>query len=262
VTLVLTLVLSAVALTALLWGLALFLQGYLYSQPAEQLPLRAAVGGLAVACMLTGWAYLNTRADRPDKYGVAIGLDRMMVSEEVRTVNEFEAVRRSAFRKGPDGKPEEKTVPYKWSEDGKGKFVDPGTNKDFRLNDTDSMTVALLVPDGDGKKARFDAQIENGRYVGEATAERRFDEQGGSRHIDGQNPRQMVVPSTGALAGAAAVNALSFVVWFLVFWPVLRFNVGHALGLTVVFGALTLAIVMPLLFDLNDVKRPTAGQVG
>ena len=70
VVLILTLVLGTFALTALFWGLALFVQGYLYNQPADKLPLRALAAGLGVAIFLTGWTYLNTRATHKDKYGV------------------------------------------------------------------------------------------------------------------------------------------------------------------------------------------------
>ena len=246
-TLVLTLVLSAVALTALCWGLALTLQGQLYNQPADQLPQRAAVAGLAVACMLTGWTYLNTRASHKDKYGTLFEFTPSTTKE----VDEFDAVRRLLI-KDEKGQPKEETHAFKWhAAGGQGRFLEVGTGREFKLNTASYMTVAVEVPDGDGK-ARFTARLEGGGYA--RGDERRFDEEGGPRSIDGKDPRRMAVPSTGALVAAVAVNVGHFVVWFLAFWVVLRFNVGHALLLTGLFGTVSLFILMPLLFQMNQPK--------
>lgn len=248
--LVLTLVGGTVGLTALFWGLALFAQGYLYNQPADKLPLRALAAGLGVALFLTAWTYLNTRAAHKDKYGV---LHEFVATTQV-PVEEFEAVRRLGI-KDEKGQPKEVTVPFKWRAGGAGggKFVEPGTAREFQTNTSDYMTVALLVPDG-GSKARFEAELQDGAYTTRADDERRFSEQGGERFIDARNPRQMEVPSTGGFVAAVAINVLHFVVWFLAFWLGLRFTVGHSLGLAAAFGLASMLILMPLLFDLNKVK--------
>ena len=251
-TLVLTFLAATLCLTALFWGLALVLQGYLYSQPADKLPLRSLVAGLAVACFLCGWVYLNTHASHPDKYGTLFEMNPGSVAE----VNEFEAVRLLAV-KGPDGKPREATAKFRWQptggRDGRGAFIDPGTNREFQRNTSDYQTVALLLPNADGSKARFDADLPNGRYPPEGQ-EFFFSEQSGGRHIYGSNLRLMVVPDTGALILAVLLNVLLFVIWFVAFWPILRFSIGHALGLTVLFGAVSLFILVPQLFVLNAVK--------
>src|SRR5687767_3279135 len=124
------------------WGLALFVQGYLYNQPADRLPLRALVAGLGVALFLTGWTYLNTRATHEDKYGV---LHRFVATSQV-PVNEFEAVRRLGI-KDEKGQPKEVTVPFKWEPAGAGgQFVEVETGKKFEINTSNYMTVAMLVP--------------------------------------------------------------------------------------------------------------------
>ncbi len=257
-TLALTLVLSTVALTALFWALAVVLQTYLYNQPADQLPLRALCGGLAVGCFLTAWAYLNTRmVSHTDQYGVVFGFDRMMVATSSKEVDEFEAVRRLRV-KDEKGQPKEVTVPFKWQPGatGGGHFAEAATGKDFRTNTSDYMTVALLVPEGNGNKARFDAVMKDGTYAREGDYVR-FTEEGGPRFIDADpaaGPRLMQVPSTGGLAAAVGVNVLHYVVWFLVFWLALRFTFGHALGLTAVFATASMLVLMPLLFKLNEPK--------
>jgi hypothetical protein len=261
--LVLTLVLGTVGLTALFWALAVSVQGYLYNQPADKLPLRALVAGLGVAIFLTGWTYLNTRASHPDKYGV---LHEAKPTKLV-PIEEFEEVRRYArfvgnkveWIKDEKGQPKEETVAYKWQPGGAGgRFVEPGTAKEFRTNTSSYMTVALLIPEGGGKKTRFEAEMQDGTYTQRADDERRFTEQGGERYINANNPRQMEVPSAGGFAAVVAINVLHFVVWFLAFWLGLQFTVGHSLGLAAAFGAASMLILMPLLFDLNKVKPVVA----
>jgi hypothetical protein len=256
-TLVLTLVLSAVALTALFWGLAVTLQGYLYNQPADRLPLRALAAGLGLAIFLTAWTYLNTRASHLDKFGVLFGFDHMMVATSTREVDEFEAVRRLRI-KDEKGQPKEVAVPFRWQAGGAGggRFVEPGTAREFRINTSDYMTVALLVPEADGSKTRFEAVTADGTYARQGGYVR-FEEQGGSRFIDADEaagPRRMEVPSAGGLAAALAVNVLHYVAWLLAFWLGLRFTFGHALGLAAVFGTVSMVVLMPLLFKVNEPK--------
>ena len=50
------------------------------------------------------------------------------------------------------------------------------------------------------------------------------------------------------------VNISMFVAWFIAFWPILQYLTGHALGLSLVFGVLTMVVLMPLLFKLNKLK--------
>lgn len=256
VTLALTFAVSAAALTALFWGLALIGQGYLYGQPADKLPLRALVAGLAVALFMGVWTYANTRASHPDKYGTVFEFTPTSTKE----VTEFEAVRRFGKTDGKavtwltdeKGQPRETMTRYKWEAEGGGKFVEVGTAKEFKLNDANSLTLALLVPE-DGKTVRFEAPTKDGVYVTKKE-EVRFEEQGGSRYIEGGRPRQMVVPSASAFALAVVLNVGHFVVWFLAFWLVLRFSAGHALLFVAVLGTVAMLVVMPLLFQLNTPK--------
>jgi hypothetical protein len=60
----------------------------------------------------------------------------------------------------------------------------------------------------------------------------------------------MYVPSSGVVAIALLLNASLFVVWFIAFWPVLRFNMGHALMFAAAFGLLIMLLVLPLLFGI------------
>jgi hypothetical protein len=249
VTLVLTLVFCAVAFTALFWALGVLVQSYLYSQPASHLPVRSVIAGVVVALFVTGWTYLNTRASHPDKYGTIFDFKPTTVKD----VTEFEAVRQLRI-KDAAGQYKEVSVPFKYVPEGKaGKFVETTTGKDFRLNTADYMTVAIDLPE-DGKKTRFDAALDSkGTYAldGDHVV---FTEKGGSRYLESNQFHRMNVPSTGAFAAAVALNVVVFVVWFVAFWPVMRFNSGHALILALIFGTFSVLILMPLLFEKNVVK--------
>lgn len=260
-TLALTLVALVVALTALFWGVSVFLQGYLYSQPVDRLPLRAVAAGLLVAVVLTGWTYANTRATHRDRYGVLLGFDRMMSPTAEKPVPEFTAVRRLGRTDGrkvqwltdEKGNPREVTTGYKWQgEENRGRFVDPA-GQEFRLSTAEAVTVALEVPE-DGKAARFEAELKDGQYAPGAGGERVFQEAGGSRFIDGTNPRKMQIPSPGAATVGILINAGHLLAWLVAFWLMLRFGFGHALGLTAVFGGVAMVVLMPLLFNTNDPK--------
>lgn len=245
-TLVLTLVLCAVAFTALFWALGVIVQGYLYSQPADKLPIRAVVAGVLVAAFITGWTYVNTRASHKDKYGTVFEFN----PTDTKDVREFEAVRQLRI-KDEKGQLKEVNVAFKWIPEGKlGKFVETGSGKDFRMNTADYMTIAIDLPE-DGKKTRFDASIDSkGTYVRDGDNVQ-FSEKGGSRYLESERLHRVYIPSSGAYLAAIALNVVVFVVWFVAFWPILRFNFGHALILAVIFGTVSVLMLMPLLFEKN-----------
>ena len=247
-----------VGLVALFWGLAIFLQGYLYNQIAERLPLRAVATGVLVACGLAGWTLLNTRASHPDKYGVLIGFDRMMTPTSSKPVTQFEAVRqfgkagiRGEFLPAADAK--EQTV--KVVADGRDGFVEAESRAKFAVSTSNYLTKALVVPDAGGP-ARFEAVLDNGRY----TPEKRFTDPAG-RTIDGTAPGSMQVPSGSALLVGLLVNAAHILLWVLAFWLGMRFALGHAVGLGLLFGGATMVVLMPLVFNANAVK-PAPPAVG
>lgn len=250
--LVITLSVLTVALTAVMWGLSLFLQGYLYSVPAPSLPLRSLTAALFVSCFLTAWTYLNTRAEFENKYGVLLEFN----PTGAKDITEFEAVRYLSASK------EEKTVPYKLQAGAKPPtFADAEGNK-FKLADAGQgyVTVALVVPDG-GNKIRFDAEMRDDPRVGKIyTSEtKQFKEKGGSRYLEGEAPTQYFAPSTATLLYAVGLNILLFVVWFVAFWPILQYLPGHAIGLAAFFGIVAMIVLMPLLFKLNKPKPMLPG---
>jgi len=245
------------ALALVFWGTTRFLQSYLYSEPANKLPVRALVAGLVVGGFVLLWTYANTRADAENKYGTFFDFNPVGAKE----VTAFEAVRRHPKRDEqgrPTAEGEERTVAFKRKEGTKpAQFADASGAK-FELNTTSYLTVALILDDGDGRKTRFNAHLDPARpntyaSVGGA-ANHQFDEDGGSRHLDGAFPFTVYAPSRGAVIAALGLNALLFVAWFAAFWPVLRYGSGHAVGLAAACGLVTMLVLMPLLFKLNKPK--------
>lgn len=254
--LVLTFLGVSVAIFVLLWAGSLLIQPYLYSEAADRLPLRAAVGGLALGCFLTAWTFVNTRADSPDKFGTFFEFN----PTASREVTEFDAVRR-LNRKGPDGQWAEETVTFKrvpGREVGFGEGGDPAHR--YTPNTSGFMTVAVLLPEpGGGTKTRFDAALDPKGQSYLAGSEKVFQEKGGRRYVEVDAPALVYAPSRWAALGALALNLAHFGLWFLVLWPVMRYEPGPALGGAVVFGLVTMLAVMPLLFNSN--RPPAAGVV-
>ncbi|OWK40790.1 hypothetical protein [Fimbriiglobus ruber] len=252
-TLVLTFALTALALTALFWGVSIFIQGYLYSDVADRLPLRALVGGVAIACVVTLWVYANTRASHKDKYGTLFEFS----ATSTREITEFEAVRVDPRTK--DAKPKETTVKYhRLSATKDAPFVDSDGQKPFRLSDSSTITSAILVTDEDGKKARFDAVMDRkDKTLYDRGPNRndpvQFREQGGPRTMSEDALQLVASPNSGALVVALLLNLGHLLAWFLVFWVVLRYSIGHSLTFTAILGGATMFIAVPLLFNLNAV---------
>ena len=273
-TLLLILVMIVVALFALFWGGGMLAQGYLYNQPADRFPLRAAAAALLVGIFLTLWCWLDMRS--PGRYDTFFEF----APYETRTYDEFDAVRWQAdpaaqiqrgkleFKKGDNGEPVEKVSKFKRAPGGKtGAFVEEGTGEPFQLSGTPKtgglaiLTVRMDVP-VDGQPVKFKMDVARDRRSGKPsdppvyTDDKRFTEEGGSRYIRGDQPGTMFVPSSSMVALALLVNLLHFVAWFVAFWVIMQFRWGHALGFAAALGLVTMLLIMPLLF--KQVRKPAA----
>lgn len=256
--------LLAVALFGIFWGGSLVAQGFFYQNVADRLPIRAAVAALVVGGFLAFWVNLDKKS--PGKYDTFFAFS----GESTRDLDEFQAVRwqvdpvSKGLKKDASGNPVETTVKYKRVPGGKTpSFVEDPGGKKFAVNDTDSMTAAILVKDDGGNPVKLAAQLKKDErsgamnYISDLN-ERKFVEENGSRYIMHARPGVMHVPSSGVVATALLLNFLLFAVWFVAFWPILKFNVGHSLGFTAVFGLLMMLLVLPLLFKPNREANRTS----
>lgn len=254
---ILTFVLVTIALFGLFWGGSLVAQGYFYQNPADRLGIRAAIAALLVGGFISFWIAIDKK--NPGKYDTFFAF----AGETTREFTEFEAVRwqvdlaTKGMKKDAQGNPAETNVKFKRVPGGKtATFVEEGTDKKFATHDTDMMTAALLVKGDDGTAARFNAEMKADKrtgvmnYVSDQN-ERRFVEEKGGRYIKAVKPGTMYVPSGGVIAISLLLNFALFVVWFIAFWPVLRFNVAHSLGFAAAGGLMMMLLILPLLFGPN-----------
>ncbi len=238
-----TLLVVVVALFVLFWALSVFFQAYLYNEPASNLPARAAIAALVVGGAIGLWTYANAHSDRKGKYGPLHDFD----STGNTDVYEFAAVRKYVNEKGPDGQwKEDKTIFRRPDGQKNGVFTDEKSGKPFVLSTSNFITTGLEMKEPDGKVGKFDAVFTQKDVY---TPDKRFDEKGTKRHVDGDSPGAIFAPSTKAMIYAVLLNVLSYAAWFVAFWLVLRFAFPHAAGLAIVFGLLTMLVIAPLLFE-------------
>lgn len=246
---------------AMFWGLSLFLQRYWYNEPADKLPLRAAVAGLLLGCFLTAWVYINTRADGENKYGV---IHQFSPNDVSTPVTKFVAERKKLDTNLKPVGDEAVTFERQLTDNGQRYLpTSPkpaGEPKPFAVTAPGYYTHTLVL-EHDGKPVRYEAvmndkqQYQGTKYTFADKAGGRTIEMSRGLEADPAEPLQVVSPSGGAVFLALGLNVLHFVVWFAIFWPVLRFSLGHALGLAFVYFAMSTVLLMPLLFQMNALPK-------
>ncbi|MGL6076395.1 MAG: hypothetical protein ACRC8S_19755 [Fimbriiglobus sp.] len=243
-----------VGFTAIFLGVAAFLQPLLYSTAAERMILRSLVAGLLMAIVVTGWAYLNTRASHKDKYGTFFEFN----ATAVRDINEFEAIRRLPI-KDENGAYKETTVLFKWQPGGGpngGQFLEAESQKAFNRSSSTYITSALKVKDLSGEWKKYVTATDGTKYTGleKASDPLVFKEEGGVSFLSDENLRKVETPSTSGSITVLLINVLHFVAWLIALWPIMRYHVGHALIMVCLFGGVSMFILMPLLFNTNTLK--------
>lgn len=259
--LLLILVLITLILFALFLGGTLVAQGYLYQQPADRLPLRALAAALLVGLFLTVWVWIDRGS--PGRYDTFFEFAPYQTQE----FTEFEAIRwlspdGTRLKVDEAGNLIEATAKFRRAGGTRAApFLEEGTDSPFQLNGASKtgesfMTAAIrLRPDPDAEPIRLNARLNSKTRVPTYTNDQRFVEENGSRYVQFDQLGVLYVPSTRTVVIALLLNLLHFVVWFVAFWLILRFTSGHALGLTVVMGLITMLLVMPLLFKPNRMPK-------
>lgn len=230
-----------------LWGGSMVLQGWLYQNPADRMPIRAAAGGLLMASFLTLWCYIDSR--EPGKYDTLFEFSALEVTDH----DSFDAVMKK--RNG-----DELIIPYKKQAGTKGAtsdFVD-GKGQRWRKNTSDSMAIAVLIHEKDkNEPTRFKANLDkNGNFQGEISQIRYTDDSG--RYMDADALGRVYRNKTGVLFANIFLNVIHFVLWWMVLWFGLRFSFWHACGIALTIWMFVMLAVQPVLF--NQV-RPKDGRV-
>jgi hypothetical protein len=247
----LTFLLSSFGGFVLLWALTYWLQNYLYESVVDDMALRAAIGGLILGGFYTGWTYVNTRAEFKDRYGVLQDFS----PTGAKTIGEFTATRIYPNQKMPDGQVKSETDTFRKTAGSRVATFRNAANQAFRLNDSQTLTTMLTVNDGDQPivlKPVWDGESVYARPNGRSA---RFIEDKGKRFLEADEPGTLYIPSIRVLFAALALNAMNFLIWVIVFWPIMRFTLGHSVGGAIGFGAIMMLMFVPLLFQQNEVKK-------
>jgi hypothetical protein len=244
--LILTLVVVAGLLAALLWFGTTLGQTYIYDSPADGLAWRvpAAVG--IIWLFVAAWTFIE--------YAHPGSTDTVFeFTNEVRTpVTRFWSIRHS------DTGDEEVVYERRGQGHGAVEFRDKD-GRTWSRSSSGSM-VALIVEEktgGDTKRTRFNAEMKDGKFAPRAPrgAEMplRYMEEGGSRYIEETQLGMIVSYKSGRLIWVVLINVIHLALWFAVLWPLLRFQWVHALGFAVVIWlVLTLALIPFLLGRARD----------
>ena len=219
-----------------LWLISVILQGWLYNDLASKLPLRALAGGAALALFHTGWCAIY-KAD-PGRFDTLYSFKTEALDGKY---DEFQSIRKV-------GKNEQKPV----------RFIRVGESTDFESlesrkrwnrSDADGMMVAILIQEkGKDQPTRFDANLSSDGLF-RPRNETKYETDGGKRYMDEGSLGNVYRKRSFAVIGNLFVNLLHLALWVVVFWPILRFTLGHAVGFGLAFWAITM-LLQSVLFGI------------
>src|SRR5437764_252679 len=224
-------------LTLVLAAWTLWFQGYIYSEPVEQIYWRAPAAGAALALFLCLWTFLDYRA--PGRYQT---LTTFSASDdktypELRIPNAAGGEDVYKMRKTAQGRPEY----YKGGERLKSRpekviVVDNGQRYVFEP-DRGAKGHFQVGPDGYLHYQDKEHGLEMSEYyLGQVTI----------RH-----------PGRGVLN--VLLNLAYLAVWFVCLWLLLHFQWPHALGLAVVCWLVMILFVLPpVLGQAEDLAQQRA----
>jgi hypothetical protein len=225
-------------LAVILWGGSVFLQGWLYNDLANRLPLRALAGGAILSLFLTGWCAVY-KAD-PDRFDTLVSFKTETLDG---TYDEFQSVRSV-------NKKEQKPVRYV-RKGSSNDFESPETGKVWSRSDADGMVVALLIKEkGHDQPTRFEANLDQNTGNFRPPEETRYEADGGRKYMDLSGRGKVYRKRTLAYVGNIFANLLHLALWVAVLCPVIRFALSHAIGIGLVAWAITMLVVQPALFGL------------
>ena len=238
-TLFIVFALLAFAIILFLWGGSLLMQGWLYQNPADHLPIRAVAAGVLLSGFLAFWCFLDTR--NPGKYDTLFEFSPVEVTDH----DSFETAMQKAAG-------EERILVYKKRPGSRGSTIDFSDEKghSWVKNTSDSKAVAVLIRDKDKPEpTRFKANLDDkGNFPRDLSQLKYTDEAG--RWMTADSLGRVHRHKTGVLLANILLNAIHFLLWWMALWVGLRFNIWHALGFGSCLWIFFLLIVQPVRFSL------------
>ncbi|HJT76902.1 MAG TPA: hypothetical protein VJ739_06830 [Gemmataceae bacterium] len=253
------------AVAVFLWLGSVWLQGYVYSEPAAGLGWRAAATGGAVMLFLAAWCMLDYRAARggaPEP-----PLNTLMNFSPTETYPRTRWKHFWAVKKDAAGK--EVETEYTWEPTSQfrgGQYISRETRKPWS-REANGLTQAILI-DEDGQKVRYNLELPPGGKFKADEKARYVEDDGQGRVLTEDDVRtgQVTRFRFGLFVANVLLNLLHLGLWFACFWLLLRFQWPHALGLAVVFWIVMMFAVFPPLLTqtwraANPSPAPTAAWV-
>jgi hypothetical protein len=235
--LVLVILLVWFVFSVILGAWTLFFQGYIYSEPAPDLWWRAPAAATALTVFLLLWVVLDYRSINPSRStGLYRELQTFSFTEEEEPYPELIVPNR-------DGK-EEKYLRKRTAE---SRF--DYRNGAARLPSRPDKVIAVGK---DGQREVFlPDKDEKGHFKVAPNELLRYRDERGREMVEGY----LGFVSTRHYSWLwmnLFLNFLHGVVWFLCLWLLLRYQWSHALGLAVVFWAVTMLFVLPQVLGLAE----------
>lgn len=226
--LIFILLVLAVVLGLVFWVGSVWFQGYIYSEPNEELYWRAPAAAVVLAAFYAGWALLAYLY--PERFDTLFSF---------AIVEEQEVDRLWARRAGEADWVEynRKTLyhpPFSLYADRQGR--EPPTNTEAVKIQEDSTEVIF--------EAVKDAQ---GNWVTDGPYRIYRDSKG--REMNSGSLGKLQQAYWGRLLANLGLNAAHFVVWLLCVWLLLRFQWHHAFGLAFIFWLLMTVAIVPMILQ-------------
>lgn len=238
-------VLSAASLALLFWLGGMFLQGYLYTQPSENMHWQAPVAGLAVGTFFTAWCWMIFASPVAAPTNLPYDtLFRFSAKDEMFTepVKELRAQPKIG-----------KAVVYKRQRLGQDKYVYLDTSLAKRPWNHDAQAIFLIYKD---EEFRFEpVEAYRGGYRIYAS-----DKGGWEMPIYDDGPSGIPVTFRyGRFTANILLNLGHFLLWFACLWLLMRFLPSHALLLAIGLWLVATLLLLPMLFsyagDLAQQRR-------
>jgi len=245
-------------LGGLLWLGSLWLQGYIYNQPAEGLHWRAPAAGTALAFFYALWCVLDYGSAEPAATELPYETFFRFSPQETypkKPIPEFWSIKKGSTK---EGRYVRKQVPAR-AGCTRPEYVNPESNRPWSRQE-DGIVETIIIEEN-GQKVKFKARLipdPNYKKKSDTEPERMvfpevavFVEEGGSRTLTEDELRvgQMTRFRFGLFVMNVIINVLHLAVWFACLWLLLRFQMWHALGLAVVFWLVMTFAVLPTLLD-------------
>ena len=133
-------------------------------------------------------------------------------------------------------------------------FESIDNRKLWNRSDADGMVVAVLIHEkGNKQPTRFDANLtSDGRF--RTPEDTRYEADGGRRYMDLNGMGKVYRRRSMPILGNLFANFLHLAVWVIVLWPVMRFTLGHAVGIGLALWGVTM-VLQPALFGLVSESR-------